>query len=146
MEVIKTYLETMFSALPQTAESFRFKNELLINMEEKYNEFKAAGKSENEAVGTVISEFGNIDEIAEALGGQTDLNQTRNKQANNKAEKIIGTVASVYWPLVVGAYLLWSFLGDSWDKSWLIWPVAGLIFGAIAGGLGAYFYSGNDKK
>ncbi|MCL2018994.1 MAG: permease prefix domain 1-containing protein [Oscillospiraceae bacterium] len=68
MDTIKTYLETMFSALPQTAESFRLKNELLISMEEKYNELKAAGKSENEAIGTVISEFGNIEELVEVTG------------------------------------------------------------------------------
>lgn len=37
-------------------------------MEDKYNELISEGKSENEAVGTVISEFGNLDELAETLG------------------------------------------------------------------------------
>ncbi|MCL2697987.1 MAG: permease prefix domain 1-containing protein [Oscillospiraceae bacterium] len=68
METIKAYLETMFSALPKTEEVLKLKNELLISMEEKYNELKAAGKSENEAVGTVISEFGNIDELTDEMG------------------------------------------------------------------------------
>jgi hypothetical protein len=68
MEAIKTYLETILSALPNTEESFRLKNELLISMEEKYSELKAKGKSENEAIGTVISEFGNIEELAEEIG------------------------------------------------------------------------------
>jgi hypothetical protein len=68
METIKIYLETMFSALPKTEDVTKLKNELLISMEEKYNELKAAGKSENEAVGTVISEFGNIDELTEEMG------------------------------------------------------------------------------
>ena len=30
-------------------------------MEDKYTELKNEGKSENEAVGTVIAEFGNLD-------------------------------------------------------------------------------------
>ncbi|MCL2638486.1 MAG: permease prefix domain 1-containing protein [Oscillospiraceae bacterium] len=68
METIKIYLETMFSALPKTEEVARLKSELLVSMEEKYNELKAAGKSENEAVGTVISEFGNVDELTEEMG------------------------------------------------------------------------------
>jgi hypothetical protein len=68
METIKIFLETMFSALPKTEEVTKLKNELLVSMEEKYNELKAAGKSENEAVGTVISEFGNIDELTEEMG------------------------------------------------------------------------------
>jgi hypothetical protein len=68
METIKLYLETMFSPLPVTEEVTKLKSELLVSMEEKYSELKAAGKSENEAVGTVISEFGNIDELTEEMG------------------------------------------------------------------------------
>jgi hypothetical protein len=37
-------------------------------MEDKYNELKRQGKSENEAIGIVISEFGNIDELINELG------------------------------------------------------------------------------
>jgi hypothetical protein len=47
-------------------------------MEDKYNELKAAGKSENEAIGIVISEFGNIDELTNELGIKNDAeNDTR---------------------------------------------------------------------
>ena len=351
MDAIKTYLETMFSTLPQTAESFRLKNELMIGMEEKYNELKAAGKSENEAIGTVISEFGNINELAEETGLGKEKPEEKNKpvvelsavqsflkatgsnalstglgvflillgaaflvfyvlrsvlygnnysfpvaltsgivvfvvllavaagmivaswlkflkfeftknefklpehvkqyvndykanfiskrifmivagvvicllstlpliisvilevdegfsvpfnryglhigiavflvavgvgvipliyaglmemslnillnpgryrpyaglefeaqlesqfkyQRNPKAERIIGTIAAFYWPMVVMAYLLWSFIGNSWSISWIIWPVAALFFGAITGALGAYFYTGTNS-
>jgi hypothetical protein len=37
-------------------------------MEDKYNELISEGKKENEAIGIVISEFGNLDELAEGLG------------------------------------------------------------------------------
>ena len=63
METIKNYLENMFQSLPKTEEILNLKNELLLNMEEKYSELKAEGKTENEAIGIVISEFGNIDEL-----------------------------------------------------------------------------------
>lgn len=68
METIRMYLDNMFSALPKTAQMTEIKNNILSNMEEKYNELKAAGKSENEAIGIVISEFGNIDELVSELG------------------------------------------------------------------------------
>ena len=68
METIRQYLETMFASLPDTPEVRRAKEELLQMMEDKYNELLAEGKSDNEAVGTVIAEFGNLDEIAEELG------------------------------------------------------------------------------
>lgn len=72
METIKNYLESMFKALPQTEEILRLKNELLSNMQEKYNELKLEGKTENEAIGIVISEFGNIDELLSEM----DINIT----------------------------------------------------------------------
>ena len=70
METILNYLETMFASLPQTSEVFRAKQELAAMMEDKYNELLAEGKSDNEAVGIVISEFGNLKELAEELGIQ----------------------------------------------------------------------------
>ena len=68
METIRNYLESMFANLPNTPEVQRAKSELWQMMEDKYNELLAEGISENEAVGTVISEFGNLDELAETLG------------------------------------------------------------------------------
>jgi len=68
MDTIKSYLETMFANLPATLEVLKAKDELWGMMEDKYNELISEGKSENEAVGTVISEFGNLDELAETLG------------------------------------------------------------------------------
>lgn len=68
MDTIKTYLENMFMQLPRTPEVLKAKEELLNMMEDKYNELKAEGKTENEAVGIVISEFGNLEELAEELG------------------------------------------------------------------------------
>lgn len=68
MEAIRNYLETMFLNLPNTPEVYKAKNELWQMMEDKYTELKAEGKSENEAVGIVISEFGNLDDLAKDLG------------------------------------------------------------------------------
>ena len=68
METIRNYLEPMFLKLPNTPEVYKAKNELWQMMEDKYTELKEEGKSENEAVGIVISEFGNLDELANDLG------------------------------------------------------------------------------
>jgi len=68
MDTIKDYLDNMFSNLPKSNQLLKLKNDLLSNMEDKYNELKKDGKSENEAIGIVISEFGNIDELVSELG------------------------------------------------------------------------------
>lgn len=83
MEAIRNYLETMFLNLPNTPEVYKAKNELWQMMEDKYTELKNEGKSENEAVGTVIAEFGNLDELAEDLGIKQFVHQPRQEQTPN---------------------------------------------------------------
>ena len=68
MEAIREYLNNLFISLPETPEVLRAKAELLEMMEDKYEELIQEGKTEKEAIGTVISEFGNLEELAEELG------------------------------------------------------------------------------
>lgn len=79
MDTIKIYVENMFKTLPKTGELKKLKGDILCNMEDKYSELKAEGKSENEAIGIVISEFGNIDEIIKEFGIEIEEKKTDNK-------------------------------------------------------------------
>ena len=83
METIRNYLEAMFANMPCTAAVEKAKSELLQMMEDKYNELINEGKTENEAVGTVISEFGNLDELAEALGLEEEVKQEKEESETN---------------------------------------------------------------
>ncbi len=80
METIKNYLEAMFANLPNTPEVKKAKAELFSMMEDKYSELIADGLSENAAVGTVISEFGNLDELAEDLGLTKEVEETHARE------------------------------------------------------------------
>lgn len=53
-----------------------------------------------------------------------------------KAEKFSGA----YWSVVVAIYLGYSFLTGNWGFSWIIFPVAGVLYGAISAVLGAIFH------
>ncbi|MBQ9643764.1 MAG: helix-turn-helix transcriptional regulator [Lachnospiraceae bacterium] len=44
-----------------------------------------------------------------------------------------GPIAGIYWAVVTAAFLAYSFITRRWDQSWIIWPVAGVFFGAVAG-------------
>ena len=77
METIKNYLESMFRGLPQTEKIMKAKSELLQMMEDKYTELIRSGKSENEAVGEVIQNFGNLDDLADDLGIEDILHQSK---------------------------------------------------------------------
>lgn len=51
----------------------------------------------------------------------------KEKQKNRVRE----TIASVYWLTVVAIYLGWSVLFDGWGISWVVFPVAGVLFAAL---------------
>ena len=44
-----------------------------------------------------------------------------------------GVIGGIYWCLVTAAFLAWGFLGNDWNRSWIIWPVAGAAYGAFCG-------------
>lgn len=48
-------------------------------------------------------------------------------------EKKTAPIAAIYWSLITAAYLGVSFYFNNWDRSWIIWPVAGVLFAAIMG-------------
>jgi len=88
METIKNYLEQMFVNMPNTEAVRKAKRELFQMMEDKYNELIEEGKSENEAVGAVISNFGNLEELAEDLGVATEVQEEKRMSQENPRRKV----------------------------------------------------------
>ena len=41
--------------------------------------------------------------------------------------------SGAYWCLVVAIYLGWSFSTNNWKFTWIIWPVAGVLYAAVLG-------------
>ena len=68
METIKTYIDNVFAAYPQTDEVQGLKRDMLANMEEKYVALRQGGKDEHEAAYSVIADFGSMREITAELG------------------------------------------------------------------------------
>lgn len=51
----------------------------------------------------------------------------KQKEKNKLAE----TVGTAYWLVATAIFLGWSFACDSWEDSWIVWPVAGVIFAVV---------------
>ena len=58
---------------------------------------------------------------------QTGEYTVREKWTNRR----VGWFAGAYWCLVTAVYLAVSFWNNNWEKSWIIWAVAGLVFAAL---------------
>ena len=47
-----------------------------------------------------------------------------------RLNKRVGRYDGIYWAIVTAIYLGWSFVSQRWDFTWIVWPVAGVLFAA----------------
>ena len=45
--------------------------------------------------------------------------------------KISETVGTIYWLVATAVYLCWSFITNDWHITWVVWPVAGVLFAGV---------------
>lgn len=100
MNVINEYIENMFLKLPQTKQIQKLKNNILLNMEDKYSELLDKGISENEAIGIVISEFGDINEIMEEYN--LEMNDEEVSFSDSELNEFIEVKSKSSWIISLG--------------------------------------------
>lgn len=62
-----------------------------------------------------------------------DYSRTKKRNASFN-----GKISSIYWLLTVAIFLTFSFCTNNWKESWIIWPVAGVLFAALMVGCSIY--------
>ena len=48
----------------------------------------------------------------------------------SRLNKKAGRYDGVYWAIATAVYLGWSFVTSRWEYTWIVWPVAGVLFAA----------------
>lgn len=48
-----------------------------------------------------------------------------------RKSRIKETVSSVYWLSATAIYLGWSFWTEAWESTWIVWPIAGVMFAVV---------------
>lgn len=76
MEILYDFLDVTFSKFPINNETKQAKDEIWEIMEDKFQELIDEGKTQDEAIGIVLSEFGNIDELKETLGIKENVKES----------------------------------------------------------------------
>lgn len=49
----------------------------------------------------------------------------------SRKRRLKSAVSTAYWLLATAVYLLISFLTNNWQDSWVVWPVAGVLFAGV---------------
>ena len=55
-----------------------------------------------------------------------DYTPTEKKRNQKEA-----ALSAAYWMLATAVYLGWSFTTGDWKDTWIVWPVAGVLFAAV---------------
>ncbi len=50
---------------------------------------------------------------------------------DRRKNRVRSAVSTAYWLTATAVYLGWSFLTEAWDVTWVVWPVAGVLFAAV---------------
>lgn len=66
-------------------------------------------------------------------GYQRLLEEGDYTRAKKEESKRNGPLLMIFWGVTTGIYLFWSFWTDDWERTWLVWPVAGVLFVAALG-------------
>ncbi|MBR3331362.1 MAG: XRE family transcriptional regulator, partial [Mogibacterium sp.] len=45
-----------------------------------------------------------------------------------RLNKKAGRFDGIYWGIVLAVYLGWSFVTNRWETTWIVWPIAGVLF------------------
>lgn len=62
---------------------------------------------------------------------QKILKEGEFSEKGKQKNKIIEAIGTVYWLLATAIYLGWSFLTSDWHITWVIWPIAGVLFAVV---------------
>ena len=66
------------------------------------------------------------------MGAFVALLQEGDYQKEKKTQNpLLSAISTAYWMMATIIYLIWSFASSSWEITWIVWVIAGILYGAI---------------
>ena len=91
--MIREYVESLFADAPHTAGASDLKEEIIGNLEEKYDDLTAGGMSAEEALESVKSNIGNVEELIAGLKGPEDTDEKEERERKGRKAAGLNAVA-----------------------------------------------------
>lgn len=89
-EKLRQFVDSIFSDAPQNKNTLELKEEIFLNLTDKYNDFIANGKSEETAYNLTVASVGNVNELISSLGSTMsshDINQQINAEKEQARQR-----------------------------------------------------------
>lgn len=112
-EKIRNHVDTLFYDAPATRRTTEFKEELISNLLDRYNDLVAQGKNEEEAYAVVIAGIGDVDELIRGLREQNVFDPTLAQLQRQKSALLVSFAVGLYivsflFPIIFSSSLLFN--------------------------------------
>lgn len=156
MKTIKDYIDSLFLGVNETSQTKQLKEDLLASAEDRYEDLKSQGKSENEAIGGVIAEFGSIDELLEEMNIKQEYIDEKGFEMDeikvdeaiyflNKFRKGATQIGVGVMVIMIGVALFFTTMGFYGENMGEIFGLAFVLIG-VAIGVALFIIAGTSMS
>lgn len=129
-ERITKHVEGLFENAPRTRRSIELRDEMIANLNDRYNDLIAEGKDAETAYSTVIAGIGDISELIQTLRDQEVFDPILMQMQRQKSALLISVAVALY----IISCMPFFVLGMLWDSeaSHVIGAAIAILICAIA--------------
>ncbi|SMC88890.1 permease prefix domain 1-containing protein [Papillibacter cinnamivorans] len=124
---LRAYIDSLFSDAPKTRKAYELREELLSNLNAKYDDLISRGYSEEEAYQAAVAGIGDVSELIAALGGG-DVFGGPDERQRKKSAMMVALAVMLYIVAIVPVILFHNLAG----------VVSLFVIGAAATGILVY--------
>jgi len=107
-ENIRKHVNELFQDAPNTKRAFDLKDELIINLQDKYDDLISNGRTEEESYETVIAGIGDVSELIANLETSNPMNDEVVKKERKKTALVVSICVGLYMLAIVSAIVVSS--------------------------------------
>lgn len=110
---LKKYVDFVFENAPRTKETLEFKEEMLQNLNEKYQDLLNDGKNEDAAYNIAVASIGDMGELIAQLNHKKDTGFTKEEiMRDKKRSAIVTSIAIAMYIMCVVPVIISEYMGN----------------------------------
>lgn len=136
---IQNYIDVLFADVPRSKKASELKEELLSNMNERFEDYMRQGKTETQSYSLVVASMGEVDSLIAEVMPDADFKQEAQKyRLRNARNTSIGVSMYIIGAAFVVGFGVWSEYSKFGDLLAMTGVVILLLLSAIATALIVY--------
>ena len=95
-EKLRQYVENLFADAPKTRKMIELRQEIWMNLKEKYDDLIKAGATEEEAYEVVKGSVGDVDELISSASEYTGMSSVKQETERKRSAKLVAIAVALY--------------------------------------------------